>query len=82
MKTRERTKRNLQPEKSMTLISLPLPDHDIEDLKEVVRRSASFALAQLSAVVFKSRRPARKLQNSVRPVQASDTYPPNFEPFQ
>jgi Arc/MetJ-type ribon-helix-helix transcriptional regulator len=31
----ERIKRNMQREKPMTLISLRLPDHVIEDLKEV-----------------------------------------------
>ncbi len=31
----DRIKRNMQPDKPMTLISLRLPDHVIEDLKEV-----------------------------------------------
>jgi uncharacterized protein YoaH (UPF0181 family) len=35
MKMSERIKRNMQPDKPMTLISLRLPDHVIEDLKEV-----------------------------------------------
>ncbi len=35
MKTTDRIKRNMQPDKPMTLISLRLPDHVIEDLKEV-----------------------------------------------
>jgi len=33
MKMTERIKRNMQPDKPMTLISLRLPDHIIEDLK-------------------------------------------------
>jgi len=35
MKMSERIRRNMQPDKPMTLISLRLPDHVIEDLKEV-----------------------------------------------
>jgi hypothetical protein len=35
MKMSERIKRNMQPGKPMALISLRLPDHVIEDLKEV-----------------------------------------------
>ena len=35
MKMSERIKRNMQPTKPMTLISLRLPDHVIDDLKEV-----------------------------------------------
>ena len=35
MKMSERIKRNRQPDKPMTLISLRLPDHVIDDLKEV-----------------------------------------------
>ena len=35
MKTIDRIKRNMQPDKPMTLISLRLLDHVIEDLKEV-----------------------------------------------
>jgi hypothetical protein len=35
MKMSERIQRNMQPNKPMTLISLRLPDHVIEDLKEV-----------------------------------------------
>ncbi len=35
MRMTERIKRNMQPGKPMTLISLRLPDHVIEDLKEV-----------------------------------------------
>jgi hypothetical protein len=35
MKTTERIKRNMQPNKPMTLISLRVPDHVIADLKEV-----------------------------------------------
>ena len=35
MKMSERIKRNMQTNKPMTLISLRLPDHVIEDLKEV-----------------------------------------------
>jgi hypothetical protein len=35
MKMSERIKRNMQPNKPMRLISLRLPDHVIEDLKEV-----------------------------------------------
>ena len=35
MRMNERIKRNMQPDKPMTLISLRLPDHVIEDLKEV-----------------------------------------------
>ena len=35
MKMSERIKRNMQTDKPMTLISLRLPDHVIEDLKEV-----------------------------------------------
>ena len=35
MKTTERIKRNMQPAKAMTLISMRLPDHVIHDLKEV-----------------------------------------------
>ena len=31
----ERVQRNMQPNKPMTLISLRLPDHVIEDLKEI-----------------------------------------------
>ena len=33
MKMTEQIKRNMQPDKPMTLISLRLPDHIIEDLK-------------------------------------------------
>ncbi len=35
MKTSERIRRNMQPDKPMTLISLRLPDHVIEDLKQI-----------------------------------------------
>jgi hypothetical protein len=35
MKMSERIKRNMQTDKPMTLISLRLPDHVIEDLKEI-----------------------------------------------
>ena len=35
MKMSERIRRNMQPNKPMTLISLRLPEHVIEDLKEV-----------------------------------------------
>ncbi|HEV2646672.1 MAG TPA: hypothetical protein VGU46_09935 [Acidobacteriaceae bacterium] len=35
MKMTERIKRNMQRDKPMTLISLRLPEHVIEDLKEV-----------------------------------------------
>jgi hypothetical protein len=35
MKMTERIKRNMHPDKPMTLISLRLPDHVIEDLKEI-----------------------------------------------
>ena len=35
MKMSERIQRNMQPDKPMTLISLRLPEHIIEDLKEV-----------------------------------------------
>lgn len=35
MKMTDRIKRNMQPDKPMTLISLRLPDHVIDDLKEV-----------------------------------------------
>jgi Arc/MetJ-type ribon-helix-helix transcriptional regulator len=35
MEMTDRIKRNMQPDKPMTLISLRLPDHVIEDLKEV-----------------------------------------------
>ena len=35
MKMSERIRRNMQPAKPMTLISLRLPDHVIDDLKEV-----------------------------------------------
>ena len=35
MKMRERIRRNMQVAKPMTLISLRLPEHVIEDLKEV-----------------------------------------------
>jgi hypothetical protein len=35
MKMTERIKKNMQPDKPMTLISLRLPDHVIEDLKEI-----------------------------------------------
>lgn len=35
MKMTERIKRNMQPDKPMTLISLRLPDHVIDDLKEI-----------------------------------------------
>jgi hypothetical protein len=35
MKMTERIKRNMQTDKPMTLISLRLPDHLIDDLKEV-----------------------------------------------
>ncbi len=35
MKMSERIQRNMQPDKPMTLISLRLPDHVIDDLKEV-----------------------------------------------
>ena len=35
MKMTDRIKRNMQCDKPMTLISLRLPDHVIEDLKEV-----------------------------------------------
>ena len=35
MKMSERIKRNMQPSKPMTLISLRLPEHVIEDLKEI-----------------------------------------------
>ena len=35
MRMTERIKRNMQTDKPMTLISLRLPDHVIEDLKEV-----------------------------------------------
>lgn len=35
MKMSERIKRNMQPDKPMTMISLRLPEHVIEDLKEI-----------------------------------------------
>jgi hypothetical protein len=35
MKMTDRIRRNMQPAKPMTLISLRLPEHVIEDLKEV-----------------------------------------------
>lgn len=35
MKMTERIKRNMQADKPMTMISLRLPDHVIDDLKEV-----------------------------------------------
>lgn len=35
MKMSERIQRNMQPNKPMTLISLRLPDHVIQDLKDV-----------------------------------------------
>jgi len=35
MKMSERIKRNMQPDKPMTLISLRLPEHVIDDLKEI-----------------------------------------------
>ena len=35
MKMTDRIKRNMQPAKAMTLISLRLPNHVIDDLKEV-----------------------------------------------
>ena len=35
MKMSERVRRNMQPDKPMTLISFRLPEHVIEDLKEV-----------------------------------------------
>ncbi len=35
MKMNERIRRNMQADKPMTLISLRLPDHVIDDLKEV-----------------------------------------------
>ncbi len=35
MKMSERIQRNMQSEKKMTLISLRLPEHVIEDLKEI-----------------------------------------------
>jgi hypothetical protein len=35
MKTTERLKRNMQPNKPMTLISLRLPEHVIDDLKDI-----------------------------------------------
>lgn len=35
MKMSERITRNMQPDKPMTLISLRLPEHVIQDLKEV-----------------------------------------------
>jgi hypothetical protein len=35
MKMSERIKRNMQTDKPMTLISLRLPDHVIDDLKEI-----------------------------------------------
>ena len=35
MKMTERIKRNMQPGKPMTLISLRLPEHVIDDLKEI-----------------------------------------------
>lgn len=35
MKMSERIQRNMQPDKPMTLISLRLPEHVIEDLKEI-----------------------------------------------
>lgn len=35
MKMSERIQRNMQPDKPMTLISLRLPDHVIDDLKEI-----------------------------------------------
>ncbi len=35
MKMAERIRRNMQPNKPMTLISLRLPDHVIDDLKEI-----------------------------------------------
>ena len=37
MKMTERIKRTLHPDKPMTLISLRLPEHVIEDLKEVAK---------------------------------------------
>ncbi len=37
MKMSDRIKRNMQPHKPMTLISLRPPDHVIEDLKEVAQ---------------------------------------------
>ena len=35
MKVSDRIRRNMQPDKPMTLISIRLPDHVIEDLKEI-----------------------------------------------
>jgi predicted DNA binding CopG/RHH family protein len=35
MKMTERIKRNMQPNKPMTMISLRLPEHVIDDLKEI-----------------------------------------------
>lgn len=35
MKMTERIQRNMQPDKPMTLISLRLPEHVIDDLKEI-----------------------------------------------
>ncbi len=35
MKTSERIKRNMEKDKPMTMISMRLPDHVIEDLKQV-----------------------------------------------
>ena len=48
MKMTERIKRNMQPGKPMTLISLRLPDHVIEDLKEV---APSFGFSGYQALI-------------------------------
>jgi hypothetical protein len=64
MKMTERIKRKMRPDKSMTLISLFLPDHVIEDLKKIARRSALAATRRTSGPTsrmdFVSTRPRGK----------------------
>ncbi len=48
MKMIDRVKRNMQRDKPMTLISLRLPDHVIEDLKEV---APSFGFGGYQALI-------------------------------
>ena len=48
MKMTDRIKRNMQPDKPMTLISLRLPDHVIDDLKEV---APSFGFSGYQALI-------------------------------
>ena len=54
MRMTERIKRNMQTDKPMTLISLRLPDHVIEDLKEVAHLLALGGTRLSSGPTFSS----------------------------